>query len=445
MTPAILAGAALLVSGSTANGVSPDAPPATPAPAPSTQVLPVEPLKAAALLMDSGHLDDAAKLLDAIEKTDPDNPQMHFLFALLAMERKDYVSAIRRLRRILADEPTNVRVRLELGRTYFLKGDYQNADRQFRFARAGNLPPAVNANVELYLRQIRLLKRFSYGFSIAIAPDTNLNAGPAIDSVSLYGIPFQLDDSAKRKSGVGLAVQGEAEWTFKIAPKVRVRTGAQISRSQYRQSDFNDMTAIAYAGPRLSLKRWDFDAALIGQRRWYGDRPYMEGYGGRMAVTHYISGKTALFSSASLLHQSYPRNTYQNGMLGSISAGFAHIPTASSVVQGGITYARQDARLAAFANRSGQLNLSYTREFRGGLTLAVAPSIAVIDYDARLQAFDRVRRDRQVSISTSILNRRIDFFGLTPRLIYTYTANFSNIDLYSLRRNRFEIGVARLF
>ena len=424
-----MAGVVALVSGSitAVSSVAPlvPTPPVTP--------VPLEPLKAAALLMESGHLDDS------------DNLQMHFLFALLAMERKDYEAVILHLRRILADEPSNVRARLELGRTYFLKGDYQNADRQFRFARAGNLPPAVNANVEVYLRQIRLLKRFSYGFSIAIAPDTNLNAGPAIDSVSLYGIPFQLDDSAKRKSGVGLAIQGEAEWTFKVAQKVRVRVGAQISRSQYRQSDFNDMTAIAYAGPRLSLKRWDFDAAFIGQKRWYGDRTYLDAYGGRMALTHYISGKTALFSNVSLLRQSYPRNTYQNGMLASVSAGFAHTPTTSSVVQGGITYARQDARLATFANRSEQFSLSYTREFRGGLTVAVTPSIAVIDYDARLQAFDRVRRDRQVSVSTSILKRRIDFYGLSPRVIYTYTANVSNINLYSLRRNRFEIGFARIF
>lgn len=418
---------------------------APPPPPAAGEAMSIDPIKAAALLMESGHLDDAATLLDTLEKADPANPQVQFLIALLNIERKDYGTAIRHLRRILANEPTNVRVRLELGRVYFLKGDYLNADRQFRFARAGNLPPAVNANVELYLRQIRLLKRFSYGFSIALAPDTNLNAGPAIDSVSLYGLPFQLDESTRRKSGIGLALQGEAEWAFKVAPKVRIRLGAQISRSQYRQSDFNDMTVIVYTGPRLSLKHWDFDMSAIGQKRWYGDRPYMAAYGGRLGATHYLSGKTAIFSSASLLRQAYPRNSYQDGALRSLSVGLANTPSPSSMVQGNLTYARQEARLPAYANRSGQFSLSYVREFRGGLTVAIAPSLALIDYDARLQAFDRVRHDKQLTISTSILNRRIDFHGLTPRLIYTYTANFSNIDLYSLRRNRFEIGVARIF
>ena len=50
------------------------------------------------------------------------------------------------------------RVRLELARAFFLKGDYDNADRQFRFARAGDIDDKVKANVDRFLTAINRLR-----------------------------------------------------------------------------------------------------------------------------------------------------------------------------------------------------------------------------------------------------------------------------------------------
>lgn len=405
----------------------------------------IDPHKAALLLMEAGQLYEADRLLSALAAMQPQDEQTQFLLALISIEWKDYPEAIRRLRAISAHEPDNVRVRLELGRVYFLQGDYLNADRQFRFARAGQLPPAVNANIELYLRQIRLLKRFSYSFGVAIAPDSNLNAAPSMDTISLYGIPFELDEGARRKSGVGLALQGTVEQAFKVAPKVRVRLGGQLNRLQYGDSQFNDMTIATYVGPRISLKYWDIDLAATGQRRWYGERAYMDGYGARMSVARYVSGKVILYSTLSLTKQDYARNNFQDGTAYAVGLGVAHTPTPSSLWQGSLGFVRQTARVAAFASRSTQFNVSHTRELRGGLAVSLSPSMSLINYDRPLLAFGRVRRDRQASISVSVVNRRIDFRGLTPRLSYTYTANLSNIGLYRLRRQRIEIGLTRVF
>jgi hypothetical protein len=85
------------------------------------------------------------------------------------------------------------------------------------------------------------------------------------------------------------------------------------------------------------------------------------------------------------------------------------------------------------------------REFAGGLTVGVAPTFTVINYAAPLAAFAAARRDRQYAIQLSLLNRRIDFHGLTPRISYTFINNKSNIDLFRLNRNRFEIGFTSSF
>jgi outer membrane protein len=170
-----------LVSLALASAAASQAPAAVPAPAfgqldaqmtVDGKPVPIDTIAAAELLMQGGHPAEARKLLEALEKSEPRDNQTQFLLALLDMGDKDHDSAIRRLHRILVSEPKAVRVRLELGRAYFERGDYGNAERQFRFARAGRNPPGVTANIDHYLIAIRSLKRLSFAVSLAVAPDT---------------------------------------------------------------------------------------------------------------------------------------------------------------------------------------------------------------------------------------------------------------------------------
>ena len=91
------------------------------------------------MLIANNRLDDAKRLLDRVLATDPDDREGLFLLATIAVAQKDYDVAISLYRRILVHEPNAERVRLDLARAFFLKGDYDNAERQFRFARAGDI------------------------------------------------------------------------------------------------------------------------------------------------------------------------------------------------------------------------------------------------------------------------------------------------------------------
>jgi tetratricopeptide (TPR) repeat protein len=244
---------------------------------------------AAELLINSGKFEDARKILLALAEVKPNDPQVLFLLGLLDIQDKDFESAIHRFHKILVSQPKSVRVRLELARAYFLNGEYGNAENQFRFARAGKLPPTVLANIDKFLNQIRQLKTVSYGFSVAIAPDSNLNAAPAISAVTLYGLPFQLSSQAQQTSGIGLALDMSGELAPRIAKRVKLRMGALLHRSQYRATAFDDMTLTAYVGPRLTLKRWDFNLFGSVSRRWFGDHVFTNIYGATADATYYIN------------------------------------------------------------------------------------------------------------------------------------------------------------
>jgi hypothetical protein len=66
-------------------------------------------------------------------------------------------------------------------------------------------------------------------------------------------------------------------------------------------------------------------------------------------------------------------------------------------------------------------------------------------YDAPLAAFGVTRSDNILSLGFSILNRRFDYHGFTPRFSYTFTNQASNIALYSYTRSQFQIGITSQF
>src|SRR5258705_2715046 len=236
--------------------------------------------EAAALLVEAGRVEDAKRVLAHVLETNPNDYEAHFLRAMIAVAEKRYDDAIAGFRYILAAEPDRERVRLELARAFFLATDYENAERNFRFARAGDLSPEVKANIDQYLAAILRLKRWSYDVGLAVAQDTNANGATSVHLVDLYGLPFTLSEDARQKSGAGVAIDVGGEWSPLLGDNTKAKLGGHLHRLEYGGSAFDDMTLSTYAGPEFLLPRWQIDTLVTGFRRWYGNTPYNHGIGG---------------------------------------------------------------------------------------------------------------------------------------------------------------------
>jgi tetratricopeptide (TPR) repeat protein len=411
---------------------------------PAVAARPITPLQSAELLMQGGRFADAKTVLLALEKANPRDSEVQFLLAMIAVQDRDYPGAIHRFRAILVREPGVMRVRLELARTFFLAKDYDNAERQFRFARAGDPPETVKKNIDRFLYQIRLARRFSYNLSVAATPDTNLNAGPSITTVDIFGLPFQLSDQARKQSGVGATLDAGGEWLPALTDTIRLRLGAQLHRGDYSGGQFDDMTLSALAGVRFIGPRWEISPLTTVFRRWYANQFYDQGVGAALQGTYYPAPKIGLNASFGGQAVSFAQ-TDMNGPAFTASAGAFYTPDSASVISASLSVSRQGAQVAVYANTAAQLQLGYYRDLPRGFSVSFQPSYARVDYDDEYVAFGAVRRDRLWQAQISLLNRRIDLWGFTPRIAYTYSHNSSSIDLFSYDRQRIETGLTRNF
>jgi outer membrane protein len=396
-------------------------------------------------LLDQHRFDEADQVLDQADAQAPNDPELKFLHGMVALGRGDHERAIKIFRAALIDHPEAVRIRLELARAFYLDGDYANATRQFRFALAGNPPKGVAAAINHYLDLIRQSKSWSYSFDVSLAPDTNLNAGPGTRDITLYGLPFELSDDARGQSGVGLSLDGSAEYAPSIGKNTRLRMGIQAGQLLYTKPEYDDTNATVYVGPRFVRGRWDFSVLATGFVRRYGGDPYNGAVGTRLEATYYPSGKTAISMSFAAQRARYALETGQNGGTYTFSTSVIHTLDAVSgfVVKGGVY--RQSAIDPALANTAYYGAVGYFRDLPGGFTIYVEPSIALARYDGLFEAFGVTRSDTGYTDTLTLLNRHIVLSRFTPKLSYSYTHQNSNIPLYQYRRSRVEIGLTTTF
>ena len=111
---------------------------------------------------------------------------------------------------MLIGRPGLARVRLELARAFFFKGENDLSRRHFEHVLAGNPPAPVVANVRRFLAEIRARQRWTLLAGFALAPDTNIGgtSGERIIYIDIGGqrLPFRRDAQDLTTSGIGVSV-----------------------------------------------------------------------------------------------------------------------------------------------------------------------------------------------------------------------------------------------
>ena len=91
--------------------------------------------------------------------------------------------------------------------------------------------------------------RFNVDFGFA--PDSNINSATSKETVDIYGLPFQLDPSARANSGTGRIVGGDASIRFNRDGNVSIYLGGYGRWLRYLDHQFDDAYVGAEAEKRL--------------------------------------------------------------------------------------------------------------------------------------------------------------------------------------------------
>ena len=442
----------------------------TPVPPPSPRADDAAPPPAAVetdagALVDAGRFEEAIVALRPLLEQETIEPSALFLYGLASLEASQRPGRPDEERVVLLDEaiaafhlmlvqrPDLVRVRLELARAFFLKGEDELARRHFEAVLAGGVPDAVAANVNRFLDEIRSRGRWSFNVGFSLAPDSNIGAGSEERTIyiEIFGrpLPFQRDAEQLTSSGIGVSLWGGAEYQVPLAERLRLRAGGSAARREYEGSQFDQFFLSSHLGPRWFVDQNTEGSLLASARqRWIGTVPDNRELGARLEVARRLTPRVTAFAQASWHDRQYRMRSHLDGPVwdASLRGSWVVMPTVRAELSAG--YARERPERLRERSRSRWLGAGVTVALPLGFTVGGGGEVRWTDFEDEWFPNTPVgekREDRTQSVHLSVHNRAFTVFGFSPQLVAVHEERETNAQLYDYQRTRGELRFVRQF
>ena len=418
-------------------------------------------LMEARTLVKVGHFEKALSILRPFVHSHPHSTDLQFLvgFAAIEYSRQSGISdALRRellndsiqaFRTILTNRPELVRVRLELARAYFLKGEDGLARNHFERVLAGNPPTAVVANIQRFIADIRARRRWTVYFSAGLAPDTNIGASSDEEIIYFFDLPFRRTATDLTTSGVGLSIWTGGEYQYPLGNRVRLRIGGDVGGQEYAGSRFDRSSLSVHAGPRW-LVGGDSEVSFVGnaRRSWVGTLPQNDDLGARIEIAHRLTPQITVNGRGSWHRRDYRTQDYLDGPILSLSLDGTWTVTPTLQAQMATGYARERTESVAWRSTSRWLRVGASVALPLGLNLSGSGELRWTNFEGNWYPYTRdgsAREDNTSILRASIQKRDITYFGFSPQLMVAREVRETNAQLYDYKRTRGELRLVRQF
>ena len=365
-------------------------------------------------------------------------------------DRRDELldNAIAAFREMLVADPGLLRVRLELARAFYLKGEDRLAKRHFEQVLAGSPPPAVVLNVRRFLAEIRARRRWELHAGFALAPDTNIGGASDQRIIYIYGLPFERDAEDLATSGIGLSVWTGGEYQHPLGDRLRLRAGADASRREYEGSRFDHTFLSIHAGPRWLVDE-STEASLLAnaRRRWAGTAPDYDDLGARIEVGRRFTRRVTAHVRASWHDRSYRTRTHLDGPILDASLGGAWVVTPTVRADAALGWGQERPKQERQRHDRRSVRAGVTVALPRGFTVGASGELRETDYEGNWfpHTAGEPREDRTYSARLSVHNRALAWQGFSPQLSVVHERRRTNAQLYDYERTGGELRFVRLF
>jgi tetratricopeptide (TPR) repeat protein len=378
---------------------------------------------------------------------DPDpevRAEAMFRHGLMLAQNGQLKGAALLFRQLLDEKPDATRVRLELAQALDRMGDKEGAWREMRAVQASGLPPEVARMVDRYSEALRAARPFGASFQIALAPDSNINTSTRSDTLGTVFGDFEIDKDSKAKSGVGLAISGQAYRRLPLGGENAILGRISGTGNLYEQSDFDDVALDLAVGPELQLGKNRLNIELAGTQRWYGMTPYVRSARLSASLIRPVGRTTQVQLMGSAGVADYRLNDLQDGKTFYGRIKLEHSLSGTTGIGLNLSAGRTAAKDAAYSTKDWRVGLIAWRDV-GRATFTAEAEYGRLRADDRLAILPEARSDRYSRLTLGATFRQLTFAGFAPVTRFVIERNRSTVEFYDYSRKRTEVGISRAF
>ncbi|MES2442299.1 MAG: surface lipoprotein assembly modifier [Pseudomonadota bacterium] len=403
-------------------------------------------------MIEGKRYDEARPLIAALARLPEHRFEARFLTGQLAAATGYHADAAKQYKKILADDPGQTRVRLELAREMLAMGHTASADRQFKIAQQDeDLPDDVARTIRQVRDVIRSHRAWRLDVDFGIAPDSNINNATASDTVSiLWGgttLPLTLDSQAQARAGTGQTASLTAGLRLPVADKVSAIVDIDSAGNNYSGTAYDDYQAQGAAGAELRLSgSASVSLQAVGAQRWYGGQVVSRQAGAKAGFQMRLGDRQQIGIQ---IDARRTNALFDNAYDGWQTAGYATYERAISktlVASTGVFARRDWLKAGAYSSVELGAIAGFGGELPWGISFGLSGTASRARFDAPMPIFSLdPRKDWRFSARATLGNRRWRLLGFSPQVSASYSRTDSSLSYFANDRLRFRFALARYF
>ena len=374
----------------------------------------------------NGDADAVAMLLPIYRKLPADKQDkmlLRFGEAMQARSTGDLSLAIARFREMIAEDPSLQPVRLHLAMALMADHQDEAARAQLEKLRAEQLPDDIRHIIEQALTTLRERRSWTFNIGGYYRNENNINGAPR-ERERQAGRGTWTFPAPKKAHGIHLDLS--AERRMPAANGWYAQFESSMNSDWYWDAhDYDDFRFRLGMGGGWQNARWDASLIPFVQRRIYSGQGYSTNLGADANVSYWLTPKWRLSAAAQAMHKQHDRREWLDGnqYYGGLSALYA--PNARQYWFGGANAIRSKAQDSSDAFKRFGVNLGWGQEWGLGMSTRLVGTYARRNYDGP-DFFGIKRKDNEYGVSLSLWNRNLYFWGITPRLTFSWNRTASN-------------------
>jgi len=426
-----------------------------------------------AQLLQSGRPAEALSLLEANYSPELTSTQELFLLGMAAKESGAYSKAETYFRAALARDPGAGRIRMELAEVMFALGKLNAARAELATVSASNPPAQVLANIGSLISMVDTKisgvpeetergpslsvpvqsapkKNWSAFVTVGLSLDSNVNAGPNTDTITLYGIPFALSVDAKETPDTGWFLRTGINYAGTLEGGTEWNSGINISVADYIKTNaFDDMTLSASTGPsfRLGAKTivsapLTFGAQLyLQQGDWYS-----QSWGIAPRLKYLMKDNLQFSVASSISVKRFNGDISRDSTSWMVSPSMNFQPNDKSNVAVGISYGAEVSGQDIYSNTVAGGYIGYQYVFsKPNIQAGLTASYSDTAYEGIQAAYLDARQDASRKVSADITYMISHIAGSEVAASASYLDNSSNLEINTFARSEFSLSFTKRF
>ena len=390
--------------------------------------------------------DEAYALLSTLYLNALDDVELNFYLGRSAYELKEYPTALAAFERVTFLDPNNFENQIELSRTQYKLGLYDEAKTNFEAIRkAPELTENMKKTIDYYLDSIAKQQQRNFLFLTArggLLYDSNVNFG---SSDELYILPTQ----ATPHSDMAHEETAGLTHLYDIGERGGVVLRNRLSlynRSYFDETDYNMMLLSYYPALSLTTKRSVYE--LIGglNRFYLGDKSFYTGYSINPKWSYFYTPNFRQILSCKVGQKNHFEFSDLDSHAVELSTGWEFSPSSTHVLRTDLVASRQIKERGARADVSYHEYIAsflYTYQLHPRMIFqfnANAKQRLYEDYDP---IFLKHREDVTAYGSFNMVQRLNDVVSFQETAGYTHTD--STVPIYSYDKYTLSLSISGRF